>query len=358
MDVLDARIMHAASAPGSLIQRVLEYSAEYGRRYAAPVEFAGIYEYELTHILVHRRHRDSLAEQAAIDIRELSQPLLQERIALLRLLVEHLEKIAESLREMLWTIVGQIVVEHIPFTEDASILGVQAEYETHAELVQIFRGFLLSQLWSLSIQRIQCLIQASDQFTGALADLHFFGDMTVFHINHELEAVVFLPEISQFDELRRIIRPLHVEYLELLEIASYDPARTLGVRESRRIAFCLLGRLQKRAIALLDRLFQVDVAALLLDHRMRGRYHNIDEAGMGELHTRLKAHEISRIFNTVDLLKQFYPETLAVLLLVALAGPLFRKILSRFLLLCRRHHDKILRVSYVSLIIISYRFRL
>lgn len=87
VDVLDARVVHAARAARGRVQRALEDGAEDGRGDLAPVEVAGILEDEAAHRIVHRRHGDALGEEAAVDVGKGGEAGLEEGIARLRFLV-------------------------------------------------------------------------------------------------------------------------------------------------------------------------------------------------------------------------------------------------------------------------------
>ena len=76
---------------------------------------------------------------------------------------------------------------------------------------------------------MQGFVKTSYEVASALADFHFLGDVAVFYINHELQPIVFFWEVGELDELRRIVRPLHVEHLELAEITGHNPAWALRV---------------------------------------------------------------------------------------------------------------------------------
>ena len=145
--------------------------------------------------------------------------------------------------------------------------------------------------------------------------------MAVLHVDHELEAVGLVREIRELDELRRVVGVLHVEYLELAEVAGDDPARALGVRQRRGVALRLLRGLEERAVGLPDGFLEVDAAAFLLDHRVRRGNHDVDEARVAEFHARLEAHEARGILDAVYFLQKLDPEPLAVLFLVALSLP-------------------------------------
>ena len=138
---------------------------------------------------------------------------------------------------------------------------------------------------------------------------------------------------------------LHVEYLELAEVAGDDPARALGVRQAARIALRLLVRFQQRAVRLLDRRVEVFSQALLLDHRVRRGDHHVDVADVRELHALFEAHKLRRIFDAVHRLQELDPKPLAVLLLIADARPLLRERRRR----CRLPIHK--KASFVSVTI-------
>lgn len=321
VDVLDARVVHAARAARGRVQRALEDGAEDGRGDLAPVEVAGVLEDEAPDFLTHRRHGDALGEEAAVDVGKGGESGLEEGIARLRFLVEHLEEVAEGLGEVLRAVVVEVVVEHVAPTEDAGVLGVEAEYEAHAELVEVLGRLGFAELRRAEVEGLERGVEAADELARALADFHLLRDVAVLHIDHELEAVGLICEMRELDELRRIVWPLHVEYLELAEVAGDDPARALGVRERRRVALCLLGGLEERAVALPDGLFEVDAAAFLLDHRVRRGDHDVDEARVAELYARLEAHEARGVLDAVYFLQKLDPEPLAVLFLVALSLP-------------------------------------
>ena len=221
----------------------------------------------------------------------------------------------------------EVIMELIFAPKEPRVLCVKAEHEADDQFIEVLE-ILRRRLFAIA--REQGAIDFSHERTGLAREVELALDVGASHVHHELQTIIFFAEVLEFDPLRLVVRTLHVVDLERLEIARHDPARALGVRQRRRIALCLLERLQQRAVALLDRRIQVFSETLLLDHRVRRRDHHVDVAHMTELHALLKAHKARRILDAVDLLQELDPKPLAVLLLITNARPFLREVSGGF----------------------------
>lgn len=67
-------------------------------------------------------------------------------------------------------------------------------------------------------------------------------------VHQKLQAIVFLLQIAQLDDLRVAGGPLHVVHMELGKVTGDDPSGTLGVGQFGGVALGLLERGQQGAV--------------------------------------------------------------------------------------------------------------
>ena len=118
----------------------------------------------------------------------------------------------------------QIVVEHQVLAENARILCIETENQPHAQRIQAFQRFRVIRILIL---RQQCIIQNANQLARFEGNLHFLLDMFAGRINKELQPMIFLLQIAQLDNFRRIIGAVHIMNVKLIKIADNNPARLL-----------------------------------------------------------------------------------------------------------------------------------
>lgn len=150
--------------------------------------------------------------------------------------------------------------------------------------------------------------------------------MLVAGVHQEVEPVIVLLQFGEQHLLRRVVGPVHVVDVKLLEVADHDPAGALVVIQIARIAPRLLIRGQHGAVRLLDALAKIDVVALLLDEHVRLGNQRVDEAHVIQLHRHLIRYEIQIRYAEYALQKPV-PELLRLLLFVAPIGPVLGKLL-------------------------------
>ncbi len=223
--------------------------------------------------------------------------------------------------------------------ENARVLRVQAEHQTHTELVQVLERF---RVFRVLILLQQPIVQQTDDLAGLDGDLHLPLQMHISLVHKERQTVIFLFQIGQLDLLGIAVGLLHVIDIKLLEVAGDDPTRVLGERQLRDVFLGLLEGIEHRAVRLPDGLVQILPGALLLDHDFRLGDIAVDKAGGAvQLHLVFKSDELFRLDHTKDVTKQSEPKLLAFSLLISFAFPIFRKGFCRGFLLCfgQRHRN-------------------
>ena len=146
MDIFDARVVHATVAACRGVQRALEDRAEDRRADLAPVEAAAFFEDEAARRLVDRRDRHVLGEQAAVDVRERGEFRVEEAVARVFFLVEHMKQRLQTKPEIFGAERLHAALECIVRAKQPRVLGVKAKDEAHAEDVE-GGGFLLRVLF-------------------------------------------------------------------------------------------------------------------------------------------------------------------------------------------------------------------
>ena len=242
--------MHPAGAPGFRVQSTLEHGPEDGGADFAPVEIlAGIFQQKRFQFFGERRYLDVLVtEQASVDIGECRQRrvvILQIFVPKLRLLVQYLEQLHQRPADASDRNILEVIMEHALAAEDASVLGVEAEHQPDAQLVQAFQSLRVVRVLVLLQQRV---VEHPDQLAGLEGDFHFLFDMLLAGVHQEIQPGVFLLQVGQQYHLRLVVGPVHVMDLKCLEIADDDPAGLLWIGQEPSITPPLLERREHRPI--------------------------------------------------------------------------------------------------------------
>ena len=336
MDVFDAGVVHAAGAAGLGVEGAFEDGAEDGGGDLAPVEIvACLGEEELLHVFVELGDLDIFpGEEAAVDVGEVQQDLVQIGIAFFVRSVEDLEKVDQGAAEILRGKGSEIIMELVLDGEDPGVLGIEAEDEPDAEDVQAFqREFSLL----VDIMLEDPVVKLADDVAGLQGKFHFPFDVVLCCIGQEGQTVVIAGEVLEQDLLGLAGGFFHVIDEERGEIAGDDPAGTVGIGQFGGIAFCLLERSQERAIGLFDGSPQVFAQSLLFDQNMGGGDDTVDETGMIQMDLILEMDEIFRFGDPEDTAEQCHPERLAFPFFVAAALPVFGKFFCRLFLFGQIH---------------------
>lgn len=128
--------MHSAGAAGLGVQGRLEHPAEDRGADARPVGLPWDVEQEnQANVVGEVGDLDHIAEQAAIDVREALEILVEVGVALGDRGVEDGEEILKCSMHLESVVLIEVVEEHI-LAEQARVLGVEAEHEKHAQHVE------------------------------------------------------------------------------------------------------------------------------------------------------------------------------------------------------------------------------
>ena len=183
VDILQGGIMHAAGPAGIRVQGRLEYGAEDGRRYQAPVKIvAGPLQDEGSYLFRDSRNLDIPGEHTSADERECCQFLVHVWITVFRSGVQHLKQLDERFPEFVGRELVHVIMEHILGSEDPGILGIHAENQTHTKLVQ---ALLAVGILRMDILGKELLIEDTDDFTSLDTDFQFLFQMDVGIVNEE-----------------------------------------------------------------------------------------------------------------------------------------------------------------------------
>ena len=323
VDVLDGGVVHPARAAGLGVQGALEHRAEDGGADVPPVEvLADVVQQQVDDLLVEPRNLDTLIrEQSAVHIGEGGQLVLHVGVAVSLFGVQHPEQL-----DQLGPDVGDVPVRHfleivvelaVP-AEDAGVLGIEAEHQPDAEHIQAFQAVWIS---GVLVLRQNFVVECAHQLAGLEGNFHFLLDIAVAGVHQELQAIIFLFQVLEIDDLRFAVGALHVVDVELGKVAGDHPPRVLGNRQLCDVPLGLLERGQLGPVRLGDGLAQVLAQALLLDHDMGGGDGPVDEAGVVEVHLLLKGDEILRMFHPIYIAQQREPEGLTVAFFISAVFP-------------------------------------
>ena len=215
------------------------------------------------------------------------------------------------------------------------VLGIQAEHQPDAQLVQAFQGFRVGRVFVLLQKRI---VQQAHDLPGLHGDFHLPPGVDVFLADQEGQAVILLFQIGQQKLLGFAVGLLHVVDIEFGKVACNHPAGVLGNRQLGNVPLGLLKRREQRPVRLFDRLVQVLTQALLLDQNLGGGDISVNERGVVQVYLVFKFDEGRHVLHAEHVCQQRQPELLALALFIALVLPLLGKFLRRLFLLRRRHN--------------------
>ena len=202
--------------------------------------------------------------------------------------------------------------------EDAGILGIEAEHQPDAEHIQAFQAVWIG---GVLVLRQNFVVECAHQLAGLEGNFHFLFDIAVAGVHQELQAVVFLFQVLEVDDLRLAVGALHIIDVELGKVAGDHPPWMLGDRQLGDVPLGLLEGGQFGPIRLGDRLPQVFAQALLLDHDAGGRDGPVDETGMVQVHLLLKGNKLARVLYPIYIMQQAEPEGLAVAFFISAVFP-------------------------------------
>ena len=160
-----------------------------------------------------------------------------------------------------------LCLRDVLLTEDACILGVEAEDDPDAELVQALQRLRRVGIFVLLQKSV---VKNTHKLTCLQGNLHFPFDLLVARVNQELQPDIFFFQVGKFDNFRGIVGPIHIMDMKLLEVTDNDPTRILIVWLITRIATGQLEWGEKGAVRLFVPLFKVDVQTFLFN-RYRAR---------------------------------------------------------------------------------------
>lgn len=150
----------------------------------------------------------------------------------------------------------------------------------------------------------------SHQLTGLQGDFHLFLDMFLACIHQKIQAVVFFPQVREFEDFWLSIERVYIVDLKGLEIAGHDPAGLLRLGKIAAVPSPLQEGSQHRPIGLALSLLQVNLHSLLPDQGAGGWNVpvNIFRGGCAvivyNLHPFFKFNYVRGVFCGVDILEQ------------------------------------------------------
>jgi len=314
--------VHTSGAAGVGVEGAFEDGAEDGGGDVAPVEIvAGFGKEEFLDGLVELGYLDVfLGEETAVDVGEVEEDGLFVRAAFFFGGVEDAEKIDQGIAKVGRLEGGEIIVELALASEDSGVLGVEAEDESDAELVETFEGGFGG---GIEIVLENLIVKASDDLPGLKGKFHFAFDAVPAGVDQKVKTGILFREVLEenFDGVAG--RIFHIVNQEGCEIAGDDPAWTFGIGELGGIAFGLLERGQERTVGLEDGFAEVFVNPLLFDKDVGGRDVGVDETGMVEMDLVFEVDEIFGFGDAEDGTEERHPERLAFPFLIAAAFPVF-----------------------------------
>ena len=274
MNVGDGSIMHAALTTSDGVECGFKECAEDGGTYARPIKLrviGGIEQEVMRDFAIDLGDIGLLAEEIAVDVRELFQLRAEIRIATVDWDIENFEQIDQSGSTVVSVsdIIGELIV-----IEDEGVFGVEAEHKANAKFIE--RGGVDGFIGTL-----ESLIEIADDLTGLLRDFDFGVNVFVFGVDEEIEATELLSETLDGDDIGLdVVATIHVVNSDLVEIGGNDPTGLAGIGELIGVTFSLLERREEHAVGLFGGLIEVDAARLLLDECLGEIDISVDETGM------------------------------------------------------------------------------
>ena len=338
VDVFNTGVVHAAAAARCGVQGAFEHGAKDCGADFAPVKvFAGLQQKQLLDLV--RKLGDFyvlVGKQAAVDVGEGSQLVVQVGVALGGRFVQHLKKVNQRAAQILGGIRLQIIVKHVLAPKDPRVLGIKAEHQPHAQHIQALQA---ARVGGILVLRQQRVVQPAHDGAGRYGNLHLLLDVLVFAVHQKLQAVIIPFQILKINNLWLAKGLFHIINIKLRKVARHNPARTLRIGQLGRIALGLLEGGQQAAVRLLDRLVQIFIQALLLNQHVGAGDDAVNKAGVVQHNLVFKADKLRWVLHLQHLAQKLQPKGLAFTLFVALACPVLDKLLhSQALLLLRCRH--------------------
>lgn len=254
----------------------------------------------------------------------------RRRITVSRFLVQYAEKIPQPLTGVCGIELLHIIMEHALPAKDRCVLGVKAEDDTDAELVQGFQCLLILRIFVLLQEGI---IKLTNKLTGLQGDLHLVGNFLDLFVHEEIQHVIFCREIGQCYLDRIGLYSVAVIDPDLLEIGCDDPAGTLTEGQIVIIVFGLL--IRRHAVVSGLRFIKCDAQRSLFDQDMGLRDIDINSfcVAVAANNFLFKIHAFCHAVKPEDVGQDLDPVGAGILILAALAVPSIEKLAGSFPLL-------------------------
>ena len=217
-----------------------------------------------------------------------------------------------------------IVAKELFASKDTGILGIETEYESHAEHIEAVERL---RRFGIDIESEEFVVDMSDYLTGFHRHFHLTVEVYVLLLHKELQSVYLFVQVLEEHCLGFAVGLLHVVDTPRTEVTGHNPSGTLTVGQFGGIAFGLLKGGEVGAIGLEYWLVQVFVTTFLLDENLCRGDIAVDERGVVEMHLVLELNEVCKVLYAEDIGKEVKPELLALAFLVATVLPVVLKLL-------------------------------
>ena len=149
--------------------------------------------------------------------------------------------------------------------KDPRVLGVQAEYQPHAEDIQAVQGGLVL---GVDVLLQDGVVEPSHQLARLHGDLLLAVDKLALFFHKESKAVVFLGQVAELDALGLSRGLLHIVDQKLLKITGDDPTGALGVGERGGVPLGLLEGVEQSPIGLANGTAEVEPLLFLFNENV------------------------------------------------------------------------------------------
>ncbi len=215
----------AALVRGMRFEHALEHGAENGRGNARPVEVDAAHEHG-AQFGVEGGDAGALGKQAAVDIGEGAQVVVERGLALVFGGVEHVEQFGERGPQVFAVGAGTLhqAAEHTVVAKDAGVVGEQAEQQPGEEDFEV-------AAFEADVE--QAFVQLADGVGGIAVDGRFFDDLRGFVFEQKAEPVGLARQ--SFERGFPVLAFAQVVQADAGEVGGDDVARALGLGQGDEV---------------------------------------------------------------------------------------------------------------------------
>ena len=193
VDVPDGGVVHASLAALVVAEGLLHQRAEDDGADGAPVEPVAGREQGFAYQVGELWNLDAFGEQAAVDVREAFEVVLQILVALVERGVQDVEQVDDGAAQVRGVVAFDVLAERVAGVE-SGVLGVQAEHEAHGQHGEAVVAFRVVGIVVLRGERV---VQVRDEQARVLGQLLLDHDAGMLAAEDRFQGAQVFAEVLQ-----------------------------------------------------------------------------------------------------------------------------------------------------------------